>query len=46
MKQILSNKHDRKAKSLSRYRLSYIASVFLKSEFKKDMNIYDFLSYM
>jgi len=43
VKQIPTKKHGRKAKSLFKYGLSYIASVFLNSEFKEDMNIFNFL---
>ena len=44
VKQIPTKKHGRKAKSLFKYGLSYIVSVFLNSEFKEDVNVFDFLS--
>ena len=44
VKQIIIKKHGRKAKSIFKYGLSYLAAMLLNSEFKDDMNVYDFLS--
>lgn len=44
VKQITIKKHGRKAKSLFKYGLSYIAAVLLNSEFQKDINVFQFLS--
>ncbi len=44
VKQINVKKHGRKAKTIFKYGLSYIASRLLNSQCKEDMNIFDFLS--
>lgn len=44
VKQTTIKKHGRKAKSIFKYGLSYIAVKVLNSEFKEDINIVIFLS--
>ncbi len=44
IKPIIIKKHGRKAKTIFKYGLDYIANYFLNSKIKKKINIFDFLS--
>ena len=44
IKPIIIKKHGRKAKSIFKYGLSYVASILLNSESNDDIGIFNFLS--